>query len=396
MDAPLKGIRVLDISRVLAGPYCAMLLGDLGAEVIKVERPGLGDDSRHWGPPFAGGESAYYISANRNKKSIILNFNCEEGQKILKELVRKSDVLIENFKPGTLERMGLGYEELKKIKPGLIFCSVTGFGPDGPSGNKPGYDMMVAGIGGLLSITGERDGGPVRVGVAITDITTGMFAHAAIIAALYARDKTGAGQRIDASLLETQVAMLAYAASNYLVAGEVTEKWGSAHPSIVPYQAFKARDKYITVGVGNDNIWQKFCRAAGLGELAEDPKFATNPARVKNRAELIPLIQEKIATRDAAAWLDILNSAGIPCGPINSIAEVFGDPQVIHRQMVKEVDHPTIGKLKLTTYPVKFSETPPDIKLPPPLIGEHTEEILRYLLGYDAERIEKLKKEGVV
>ncbi|MEW6456250.1 MAG: CaiB/BaiF CoA-transferase family protein [Acidobacteriota bacterium] len=396
MSGPLEGIRVLDFSRVLAGPYCSMILGDLGAEVIKVERPGTGDDTRKWGPPFINGESAYFICANRNKKSIILNLQTEKGIEIAKKLVEKSDVVIENFPPGTMEKFGIDYDTLKGINPGIIYCSITGFGPDGPYKDKTGYDLVVSAMGGLMSITGEEDGNPVKVGVAITDVLTGVFAQGAITTALFARERMKKGQRIDLSLLEVQVAALVNIGSSYLVGGVKPKRWGTAHESIVPYQAFKARDKHIIIAVGNDKIWANFCRVIGMPHLIDNPKFSTNPSRVKNRKELIGILSEIVEKKDAAEWLELFESASIPSGPINTVEEVFNDPQVLHREMLVEVDHPKAGKIKMAGIPVKYSETKANIRSHPPLLGEHTDEILSRLLGLSDKEIEVLREENVI
>ncbi|HSW38754.1 MAG TPA: CoA transferase [Acidobacteriota bacterium] len=397
MKGLLNGVRVLDLSRVLAGPYCSMILGDLGADVIKVERPGVGDETRHWGPPFAApGESAYFLCVNRNKRSITINLKSPEGIRIIKDLARKSDVFLENFTPGTLEELGIGYEAIRAENPGIIFCSITGFGPDGPASNRAGYDLAVSAYGGLMGITGEQDGPPVKVGVAITDVATGISAQGAICAALYAREKTGRGQRIDLSLLETQVSALVNIASSYLVSGEIPRKWGAAHETIVPYQAFETSDKHVIVAVGNDRLWVKFCEVLGKPELAEDPRFSTNPLRVKNRAECVGILARIFTTRSRDEWVRLLNEYAIPCAPINTMDEVFKDPQVLHRKMLVEVDHPTAGKIRLTGIPVKYSNAGTAIRRPPPLLGEHTNEILREVLGFDDARIEGLKSSGII
>ncbi len=397
MEPLLQDIRVLDLSRVLAGPYCSMILGDLGADVIKVERPGVGDETRHWGPPFAApGESAYFICVNRNKRSITVDMKKPEGVEIIKALARKSDVLLENFAPGTMESLGLGYETIKAINPAIIFCSITGFGPDGPYSNRAGYDLAVSAFGGLMGITGEPDGPPVKVGVAITDVATGIYAQGAICAALYARTRTGRGQRIDLSLLETQVSALVNIASSYLISGEIPKRWGTAHETIVPYQGFETKDKYVIVAVGNDQLWVKFCKVIGRPDLAEDPRFKTNPLRVRNRKECIGILAPILKTRTRDEWVELLNRESIPCAPINTMDEVFSNPQVLHRKMLEVVDHPTAGKIKMVGIPVKYSDAETAIRRPPPLLGQHTAEILSEVLGYDAVRIEKLKADGVV
>ncbi|MEW6232188.1 MAG: CaiB/BaiF CoA-transferase family protein [Chloroflexota bacterium] len=392
---PLEGVRVVDLSRVLAGPYCTMMLGDLGAEVIKVESP-EGDEARQWGPPFTGGESAYYLCVNRNKKGITINLKTEAGQGLLRELVQRSDVLVENFRVGTMERWGLGYEALRELNPALIYCAITGFGPTGPYKDQAGYDFIVQAMGGIMSITGEPEGPPMKVGVAIVDITAGLFATVGILGALHERHRSGLGQRIDVSLLEAQVAWLANVGSNYLVSGQRPRRYGNAHASIVPYETFKARDSYIAIGVGNDRQWQRFCQLLGREELAHDPRFATNPRRVENRDVLIPMLQEVIATRDGEEWLRLLREADIPCSPINTIDRVFQDPQVLHREMVVEVPHPTAGKVRLAGIPFKLSCTPARVSRHPPLLGEHTAEVLADILGYGADRIASLREQGVL
>ncbi|MCM8750456.1 CoA transferase [Thermomicrobiaceae bacterium CFH 74404] len=396
MPGPLEGIRVLDLSRVLAGPFCTMILGDLGADVIKVEQPGSGDDTRQWGPPWAGGESAYYLCVNRNKRSITLNLKHERGREILVELARDSDVVVENFRVGMLDRMGIGYQALAARYPRLIWCSITGYGLDGPYAERAGYDFVAQGEGGLMSITGEPDGEPMKVGVAIVDLFTGLYAASAILAALHARSQTGRGQLIDVALLPSTVAMLANVGSNYLVSGQIPKRYGNAHPNIVPYQTFRARDRWMTVAVGNDRQFRQLCRILGMEELADDPRFATNPQRVAHRDELIPLLQAVFETRDADDWLAAMTEAGIPCGPINTLDRVFSHPQILHRGMVIEVPHPTAGSVRLAGPPFVLSETPAGVRSHPPLLGEHTEEILRERLGLSTTEIARLREEGVV
>jgi len=396
-DKPLSGIKVLDLSRVLAGPYCSMMLGDLGADVIKVERPGAGDDTRQWGPPEAGGEAAYYLCVNRNKRSITVDLKAPEGREIILALARRSDILLENYKVGTLDKMGLGYEDLRKENPGLIYCSITGFGLNGPYKDKPGYDFMIQGMGGLMSITGDPQGPPMKVGVAIVDIFAGLFASSAVLAALRYREKTGKGQHVDVALLDAVVACLANVGSNYLVSGEVPKRYGNAHPNIVPYEPFRTKDgTYINLAVGNDRQWRDFCRLAGAEHLADDPRFATNPQRVVHREALIPLVAELMLQKTADEWLEALDRLKIPCGPINTLDRVFSDPQVLAREMVVEVPHPTAGKVKLVASPMKFSDTPCEVRRHPPLLGEHTEEVLQRDLGYPPEKIASLRAAGVI
>lgn len=397
MPGALENIRVLDLSRVLAGPYCSMILGDLGADVIKVERPGIGDETRHWGPPFTeSGESAYYLCANRNKRSLTLNLKSPEGIEIIKALARKSDVLLENFPPGTVEKLGISYADIREVNPRIIYCTITGFGPDGPHKHLTGYDLMVSAYGGLMGITGESDGPPVKVGVAITDVCTGISAQGAICAALYSREKTGKGQHINLSLLETQVAALVNIASSYLISGKIPQRWGTAHETIVPYQGFETGDKPLIIAVGNDKLWASLCEVLGVMELIDDPRFRTNPLRVENRAECVGLLTEVLKTRTRDEWIPLLNAAGVPCAPISSMDEVFSDPQVLHRKMLVEVDHPTAGRIKLAGIPVKYSDTEATIKSHPPLLGEHTEEILSEVLGFDKDKIEDLRSREVL
>ena len=392
----LEGIRVLDLSRIIAGPFCSQILGDMGAEVIKVEQPGAGDDSRTWGPPFKNGESVYFFCINRNKKSITVNMKDPRGRAIIRELARRSDVLLENFKPGTLAKLGLDWDVLRQDNPRLIFCAISGFGRTGPAAERGGYDVIVQAVGGLMSITGEPDGPPVKVGVAMTDICTALYAHGAILAALYARDRTGAGQRIDVSLLETQVAALINIASSYLNAGEIPGKWGTAHVNIVPYQAFQMKDGYMIIGAANDRLWVKLCEGIGLPEVAHDPKYATNAQRVEHREEIVRLLEARLATKTRKEWEAILAPLGIPCGPINRMDEVFADPQVQHLQMVMEAEHPQAGTIRMVRNPVSFSRMPVDLRQVPPRLGEHTEEVLRDMLGYSAEEVAALRAAGVI
>jgi crotonobetainyl-CoA:carnitine CoA-transferase CaiB-like acyl-CoA transferase len=407
MPGPLSHIRVLDLSRVLAAPWTGQNLADLGAEVIKVERPGKGDDSRAFAPPFLKdsqgrdtAEAAYFAAANRGKKSITLNLSNPQGQQIVRDLAARSDVLLENYKFGDLARYGLGYEDLKKVNPRLIYCSVTGFGQTGPDREKPGYDFMIQGMGGLMSITGERDdlpgGGPQRVGVPIVDMMTGMYASIAVCAAIAHRAETGVGQHIDLALLDTQVAFLANQAMNYLATGDVPQRIGNAHPNIVPYQTFKTADGDIILACGNDNLFNKFCEVGNCQELAQDGRFSTNARRVENReaiTELLAVVFRKRTTRD---WVNVLEAAGVACGPINNLKQVFEEPQVIARGMKIELEHPTAGKVPLVASPMRFSATPLEHKMPPPTLGQHTDEILRDVLGMDAAAIAKLRETKVL
>jgi formyl-CoA transferase len=377
---PLNGIRVLDLSRVLAGPYCTMVLGDLGADVIKVESP-EGDETRGWGPPFTAGESAYYLCVNRNKRSIVVDFKTEKGRKIICELIKRSDVLVENFRPGTLARFSLDFEAASVISPKLIYCSISGFGQTGPLRDKPGYDFMIQAMGGLMSITGEPDGEPMKVGVAAADLFAGQNAIIAILAALQARTQTGKGQHLDISLFDSQVAMLANVASNYLISGNLPRRYGNAHANIVPYQSFQASDAWFILAVGNDKQFEKLCEVIDNRELANDVRFSLNSERVKNREDLVSILKPIFLRRTSSKWLSAFEVAGIPCGPINTLDKVFSMPQVEAREMLIEMDHPTIGKLPLVGSPLKFSATPVDYKLPPPRLGEHTEQVLKELFG---------------
>jgi formyl-CoA transferase len=393
----LQGVRVVDLTRVLAGPFCTMMLGDLGADVIKIEVPGRGDDTRHWGPPFTqGGESAYFISANRNKRSLTLNLKSERGQAVLRELIAKSDVLVENFRTGTLARWGLDYDALQQLRSGLIYCTITGYGITGPYRDRPGYDFMVQAMSGFMSLTGPADGVPTRAGIAIADLGTGIFASSAILAALFARERTGEGQHIDMSLLDSQVAMMTYAASNYLVSGELPKRYGNGHPNIVPYQEFQARDQQFAFAAGNDNQWGKFCRAVGRGEWAEDERFATNSARLRNRATVVAMLNDLFGTQDAREWLSLCEKIGIPAAPINDLAQLFADPQVQARNLRLEIAHPTAGTVPLLASPLNVITSPPAQYYPPPLLGEHTDQILRTMLGYDEEAIVGLRAKGIV
>jgi formyl-CoA transferase len=395
-QGPLSGVRVLDLTRVVAGPYCSMFLGDLGADVVKIEQPGAGDDTRGWGPPFAGGESAYYLCINRNKQSLTLDLKSQRAVELLRDLVKAADVIIENFRPGTMERLGLGEKELRELNPRLIYASLTGFGADGPMSDWPGYDLIVQAWGGLMSITGTPDGEPVKVGVAIIDLVAGLMLGKAITAALFAREKIGVGQRIDTSLLEAEVASLINVGSNYLIGGKVPSRWGNAHPNIVPYQNFQTADGYLVIGVASEVIWKRFCGAIGQRDLINDSRFADNSKRVENRSELIALLSEIFLQRRNDAWFKLLTDAEVPCAPVQTIDQVFQAPQVLQRDMLIEVDHPTAGKVRMAGIPVKFSVTPAAVRLPPPLLGQHNETILKSWLGLSADSIDELKKEKII
>lgn len=379
-NQPLHGVRVLDLSRVLAGPYCTMVLGDLGADVIKVEPPD-GDETRAWGPPFAAGESAYYLCVNRNKRGMVVNLKTGEGQSTLQKLAMKSDVLVENFRPGTLARYGLDYETLRSNHPRLVYCSISGFGQTGPLRDRPGYDFMIQAMGGLMSLTGDPDGEPMKVGVAVADLFAGQNAVIAILAALQARERTGEGQYIDIALFDSQLGWLANVASNFLISGDMPKRYGNAHPNIVPYQSFAAADGWFALAVGNDKQFARLCELTGQPGWANDTRFMTNAARVAHRDELVALLEPIFALRRVDDWLPALEAADVPCGPINTLDQVFSEPQVSARNMLVTMEHPTIGDLPLVASPLKFSQTPVEYHLPPPRLGEHTDEILREVLG---------------
>lgn len=402
MRKPLEGIRVLDMSRVLDGPWCGQQLADMGAEVIKVERPDSGDDTRAWGPPWLAGtrESAYFLSANRGKRSVGVNIASLEGQQLIRDLVSQCDVLIENFKAGGLKAYGLDYASLKVIKPDLIYCSITGFGQDGPYAHRAGYDFIIQGMGGLMSLTGQPDGAPggepMKVGVALTDIFTGLYAANAILAALWERKRTGEGGHIDMALLDVQVGVLANQALNYLTSGEVPRRLGNAHPNIVPYQVFPSADGHLIVTVGNDGQFRRFCQVLGCEEWADDPRFATNSARVAYRDALIPDISKLLAMRTTDNWLAELETAGVPCGPINTLDKVFDDPQVRHRGMRLPLPHPKAGQVDLVGNPIRIDGQRLAAETPPPALGEHSEEVLSQLLGLDEETLAGLRERGVI
>jgi formyl-CoA transferase len=400
---PLNNIRILDISRALAGPYCTMMLGDLGADVIKVERPVSGDESRGWGPPFVGkpygpypGESAYFIAANRNKRSLTVNIQTSEGQEIVRRLTGISDVLVENYRTGALDEMGLGYPDLHRLYPKLIYCSISGYGRTGPFAERPGYDAILQAEGGMMSITGPVDGTPSRVGIPIIDITSGMFASTAILAALHAREITGEGQLVDISLFDSHIALLANVASNYLVGGNPPRRLGNAHPNLAPYEAFSARDGWFILGAANERQWALLCDMLDRPDMKTDSRFAANRDRVANRELLVEELNKIFSQRDVNDWLADLMKADLPCGPINSIPQVFSHPQAQARDMTLESEHPTAGTVRLTGFPYKLSETPAEIHRPPPLLGQHNEEVLTSLLNYSPEDVASLRKKGAI
>jgi crotonobetainyl-CoA:carnitine CoA-transferase CaiB-like acyl-CoA transferase len=403
----LSHIRVLDLTRVLAGPWCAQTFADFGADVIKIERPSTGDDTRQWGPPYLKTpngtdttEAAYYLTANRNKRSVTVDLATPEGQKIIRELAALSDVVLENYKVGQLQKYGLDYASLKAVKPDVVYCSITGFGQTGPYARHPGYDFIVQGMSGFMSVTGERDdlpgGGPQRAGIAISDLTTGLYATIAVLTALAHRERTGIGQYIDMALLDVQVAMLANVNTNYLTSGVVPARWGNAHPNIVPYQAFQTSDSWIIVGVGNDTQFHHFARAIEREALAHDVRFAINSERVRHRETLVPIVAEVIKTRTKHEWIARLDAAGVPCGPINNVAEVFEHEQVLARGMQIELPHPSGAKVPLVRNPIQMSETPAQARSHPPTLGEHTDAVLRDVLGYDEAAIAALRERSVI
>ena len=396
MSGPLEGIRVVDLTRILAGPYCTMMLGDMGAEIIKVENPDGGDDTRSWGPPFLNGVSTYFISINRNKKSLTLNLKDERGKELLRDLIRKSDIMVENFRPGTLDKLGFSWEEIHRLNPAMIFASLSGFGQTGPRKSEPGFDVVIQGEGGLMSITGEPDGPPNKVGASVADITAGMLAAQGILLSLYHREKTGVGQMVDVGMLDGQVALLTYHANGYFATGKIPPRRGNKHPSITPYETYSCKDGYFNLGVGNDSLWRRFCDAMGLGEIKEDPKFAVNKDRVDNRLELQEILDALFAEKTVEETLDALKGAGVPCGPINNLAQVLSEPQVLAREMVVDVDVPVAGPTKVTGVPIKLSETPGSVRTPPPTLGQHTEEVLESVLGMDEAQRNTLRQEGVV
>ncbi|OQY89501.1 MAG: hypothetical protein B6D38_06260 [Anaerolineae bacterium UTCFX1] len=399
---PLQNVRVLDMTRALAGPYCTMMLGDLGADVVKVERPKSGDESRGWGPPFVGkpygayaGESAYFLTANRNKRSITVNLQSAEGQEIVRRLASDADVLVENYRTGDLDKFGLGYEDLHRLYPKLIYCSISGYGRTGPYAERPGYDAIIQAEGGMMSLTGPVEGPPSRVGIPIIDITSGMFASTAILSALRARDLTGEGQLIDISLFDAHIALLTNAASNYLIGEQPPRRLGNAHPNIAPYEIFPVNDGWIMVGAANDRQWATLCNIMNRTDLLNDARFEGNSKRVAHRVELLAELNQTFSQRNAREWLDALMQAGLPCAPINNLPQVFADPQTEARNMILETQHPTAGAIRMTGFPYKLSATPAEVHAPPPTLGQHTDEILAQL-RYSDEEIAALHQKNAV
>lgn len=395
-DGVLGAIRVVDFTRVVAGPYCTMLLGDLGADVVKIERPGTGDDCRGFGPPFVGGESPYFLGLNRNKRSVTLDLSHPRGVELAEQIIAGSDVLVESFRPGVMDRLGLSYEQLRATNPGLVYCSITGYGPTGPYRDRAGYDVMVAALGGLMGITGTPGGPPVAIGVAIVDVCTGLHAYGSILAALLSRATTGTGQLVEASLLASDLAVLINAASGYLMAGDVLGPQGSGHATVAPFEAFRTTDGFVMIGAGNNKLFSVLCKELELGDLWTDPRFATNADRTQHRGELVSLIEKATTTRSTADWIRQLGSAGLSVAPINSIDQVFSDPQVLHLGRVVTVDHSTLGPLRMVGPVVRLSDTPATVRLPPPTLGQHTEEVLTQILGFAAADIEEARRAGAI
>jgi len=391
----LTGLTVLDLTRVLSGPFATMTLADLGADVVKIEQPGTGDDTRQWGPPFQGDEAAYFLSVNRNKRSLAVDLKLTDGLALVRDLARRADVVVENFRPGTAARLGLGYDDLSADNPGLVYASISGYGQTGPDSHRAGYDAIAQARSGIMSVTGEADGPPVRVGVSSADLVAGMWAVIGILAALRERDRSGQGQWVDISLLDGSVSWLTYVAAGYFATGTRPPRYGSAHPTIAPYQGFATKDGELMLAVGNDAIWRRFAPAAGLDDLVDDPRFATNPLRVSHRDELLPLVADAMASRTSAQWVEVLDAAEVPVGPIQTVDEVVTDPQVLARGMVGEVEHPTAGTLRTIGCPVRLTATPPQVRTAPPLLGQHTDDVLAEL-GVDAERLTALRASGAV
>ena len=394
-EAALADLLVLDLTRILSGPFATMTLADLGADVIKIEQPGSGDDTRQWGPPFQGDQAAYFLAVNRNKRSLAVDLKSPQGRALVRQLALKSDVVVENFRPGTAARLGLGYEELSRENPGLIYASISGYGQTGPDSLRPGYDAIAQARSGIMSVTGEADGPPVRVGVSSADLVAGMWATIGILAALHEKQRTGSGQWVDISLLDGSVSWLTYVSSGYFASGAIPRRYGSAHPTIAPYQAFASSDGFVMVAVGNDGLWRRFASALGRQDLLDDERYATNPSRVAHREVLIPQIEQAMLTRTTAQWVQTLDDAGVPVGPIQTVDQAVQDPQVLARGIIVELDHPTAGPLKVVGCPVRLTRTPPSVRTPPPILGQHTDEVLA-ALGFSDDDIASLHHSGVV
>jgi len=395
MPGPLDRIVVLDLTRALAGPYCTLMLADMGADVIKIEAPGGGDETRRWGPPFQAGESSYFMSVNRNKRSLTLDLKAPRGQEVLRRLVQRSDVLVENFRPGTMARLGMTYEQAAALRPDLVYCSVSGFGQTGPRSQQPAYDQILQGMGGVMSLTGAPDGVPTKVGIPIADICAGMFAAYAIALALFHRERGGGGQYVDTSMLGGQAALLTFQAARLFANGTPPGRGGNRHPTIAPYESFQAADGWVNVACGNEGMWQRFCEALGLRALRSDPRFATNADRVRHREELSTAIQAEISRHSVADVVRTLGAAEVPVGPVFRLDELFADPQAEHLELRREIEHPRVGRLAQTGFPYRLSRTPPELRLPPPLLGQHTDEILAEL-GYEASEARALRDDGIV
>ncbi len=394
MAAALENIKVVDLTRTLAGPFCTMMLGDLGANVIKIEEPERGDETRSW-TPFWNGESTNFVSFNRNKRSLSLNLREERGRDIIRELANDADVMIESFRAGALDRMGLGYEDIRAFNPGIVYCSISGYGRTGPMAEKPGYDLIIQAYSGLMDLTGEPDGLPMRVGFSLVDLFCGMMAYGSVVTALYHKLATGQGQRLEASLLDGQVAALSYHATAYLATGSAPQRMGSGHPSLVPYQSFQASDGYFILGVANQGLWERFCQGIGRPDLMEDARFKTNDDRVANRAECVAALNAIFKSRTVAEWVETIEQCGVPCGPINRVDDVVHDAQVNARNMIAQMEHPNVPELRVPNSPLKLAETPPVINRPPPLLGQHNQEVLEEL-GYSQEDIASLQAQGVI
>ena len=395
MPGPLDGVRVLDLTRALAGPYCTLMLGDMGADVVKVELPGTGDEARGWGPPFIEGESTYFMSISRNKQSITLNLKNERSREVLRRLVERSDVLVENMRPGAMGRLGFGYEQARAINPRLVYCSISGFGQTGPRAGQPAYDQVLQGMGGGMSLTGQPGGQPTKFGIPIADISAGMFGAYAVASALFAREKSGRGQWIDTSMLGGQVALLTFQAGRYFATGNAPGLAGNRHPSIAPYETFSASDGFVNVACGTERMWQAFCRALGLADLLDDPRFTKNSDRVGNREPLAERIEARMQELTVAEVVATLEAVEVPCGPVSTLADVFADPQTQHLELQRPVQHPKAGEISVTGFPWRLSETPAEVRLPPPLLGEHTDSVLREL-GYSDAEVAALHEEGAV